>query len=252
MIKIFIPVYNEEEFIEANLRYMIPKFSKLLTDDYKIYVVNDGSTDRTGDILDSINIENVVHLKCNNGPSVRENLAKMFVKQGKIGDLIFFMDADLSTDMSSLPQLITEMKKGFDIVIGSRYQKGAKLNRTPYRFIVSKIFNTFLNLYFGSRVRDHECGFKLFKYEVIRDLVKDMGWNLQRRAFWDSEMLIRAQQEGYRIKEVPVNWVEGPKSYISIKKEKFMISYILLLKFRLVKERKINRKKQKLLSINSD
>jgi hypothetical protein len=79
-----------------------------------------------------------------------------------------------------------------------------------------------------------------------------MGWNLQRRAFWDSEMLIRAQQEGYRIKEVPVNWVEGPKSYISIKKEKFMISYILLLKFRLVKERKINRKKQKLLSINSD
>ncbi len=251
MIKIFIPCYNEEEFIEANLRYMVPKFSKLLKDDYKIYIVNDGSTDRTGDILDSINIDNVIHLKCN-GPSVRENLAKMFVKQGKKGDLIFFMDADLSTDMSALPQLISEMKKGFDIVIGSRYQKGAKLNRIPYRFIVSKIFNTFLNLYFGSRVRDHECGFKLFRYEVIRDLVKDMGWNLQRRAFWDSEMLIRAQQKGYRIKEVPVIWVEGPKSYISIKKEKSMLRYILTLKFRLVKERKINRKKQKSLSINSD
>ena len=79
-----------------------------------------------------------------------------------------------------------------------------------------------------------------------------MGWNLQRRAFWDSEMLIRAQQKGYRIKEVPVIWVEGPKSYISIQKEKSMVSYILLLKFRLVKERKINRKKEKSLSINSD
>ena len=251
MIKIFIPVYNEEDFIEQNLRFMVPKFSMLLSDDYKIYVVNDGSTDRTGDILDSISIDNVAHLRCN-GPSVRENLANMFVKQGKKGDFIFFMDADLSTDMSSLPQLITEMKKGFDIVIGSRYQKGAKLNRTPYRFIVSKIFNTFLNLYFGSRVRDHECGFKLFKYEVIRDLVKDMGWNLQRRAFWDSEMLIRAQQKGYRIKEVPVIWVEGPKSYISIKKEKFMVIYILKLKFRLILERKIKRKKQQSLFINSD
>ena len=251
MIKIFIPCYNEEEFIEPNLRYMVSKFSKLLKDEYKIYIVNDGSTDRTGDILDSINIDNVIHLKCD-GPSVRENLAKMFVKQGKKGDLIFFMDADLSTDMSSLPQLITEMKKGFDIVIGSRYQKGAKLNRTPYRFIVSKIFNTVLNLYFGSHVKDHACGFKLFKYEVIRDLVKDMGWNLQRRAFWDSEMLIRAQQKGYRIKEVPIIWVEGPKSYISIKKEKSMVSYILILKFRLIRERKINRKKQKSLFINSN
>ena len=240
MIKIFIPVYNEEEFIEANLRYMIPKFSKLLTDDYKIYVVNDGSTDRTGDILDSINIDNVIHLKCN-GPSVRENLAKMFVKQGKKGDLIFFMDADLSTDMSSLPQLITEMKNGFDIVVGSRYQKGAKLNRIPYRFIISKIFNTFLNLYFGSRVRDHECGFKLFKARVIKDLITDLGWNLDRRAFWDSEMLIRAQKKKYSIKEIPVTWREGPKSYISVRKERSMVPYIIALKFRLIKARKEGR-----------
>ena len=50
MIKIFIPVYNEEKFVEQNLRYMVSMFSKLLTNDYKIYIVNDGSTDRTGDI----------------------------------------------------------------------------------------------------------------------------------------------------------------------------------------------------------
>lgn len=247
MIKIFIPVYNEEKFIEPNLRYMVPKFSNLLTENYKIYVVNDGSTDGTGEILDSIKINNVIHLKCN-GPSVRENLAKMFVKQGVKGDLIFFMDADLSTNMNSIPQLIKEIKRGYDIVIGSRYQKGAKLKRTPYRFIVSKLFNTFLNMYFSSRIRDHECGFKLFRYEIIQDLVQDMGWDLRRRAFWDSEMLIRAQIKNYRIKEIPVSWVEGPKSYISIKKEKSMILYILFLKFRLIRERKIIRRKGKLLS----
>jgi glycosyltransferase involved in cell wall biosynthesis len=251
MIKIFIPVYNEERFIEANLRYMVPRFSKLLTEEHQIYVVNDGSIDKTSEILDSISFGNIIHLKCN-GPSVRENLARMFVEHGKKGDLIFFMDADLSTEMSSLPQLIRYVNLGFDIVIGSRYQKGAKLNRTPYRFFVSKIFNTFLNIYFGSQIKDHECGFKLFRYEIIKDLVADLGWNLERRAFWDSEMLIRAQQKGYRIKEVPVTWVEGPKSYISIKKEKSMIRYILLLKFRLFKERKRKRKKEQSLLTKSN
>ncbi|TFG13421.1 MAG: glycosyltransferase [Promethearchaeota archaeon] len=241
MIKLFIPVYNEERFIRPNLQYMVRRFSKLLKDDYKIYVVNDGSIDRTTQILDSLTIDNLTHLNCN-GPTVRENLAQMFVKHGRRGDLIFFMDADLSTDMKSLPEVIQQAKNGYDIVIGSRYQKGATLSRTPYRFIVSRIFNLFLNLYFGSTIKDHECGFKLFKYEVIKDLIDDMGWNLERRAFWDSEMLIRAQSKGYRIKEVPVSWVEGPKSYISIKKEKSMIFYILNLKFRLLKENNLRRK----------
>ncbi len=236
MIKIFIPVYNEEEFIEQNLLYMYKKFSQLLEKEFIIYIVNDGSTDQTGNIIDSFSLKNIRHLKCK-GPSVRENLAKMFVEHGKKDDLIFFMDADLSTNMSALPQMFAEIRNGYDIVIGSRYQKGSKLERTPFRFFVSKIFNLIIRLYFGSKIKDHECGFKLFKVHIVKDLIKDMGWNLDRRAFWDSEMLIRAQKKKYKIKEVPVTWVEGPKSYISVKKEKSMIPYILKLKFRLISKR---------------
>ena len=240
MIKIFIPVYNEEDFIESNLNYMYKRFTKLLKDDFLIYIVNDGSTDKTGDIIDAINLRNLVHLRCK-GPSVRENLAKMIFNHADNEDLIFFMDADLSARMSAIPQLLDVINQGYDIVIGSRYTKGSRLSRTPYRFIVSKIFNIFLRIYFSSKINDHECGFKLFKANIIKDLISDMGWNLQRRAFWDSEMLIRAQRKKYKIREVPVTWVEGPKSYISINKEKSMVLYILFLKFRLRIERKTKK-----------
>lgn len=237
MIKIFIPVYNEEDFIESNLNYMYKRFTKLFKDDFIIYLVNDGSTDKTGDIIDAINQRNLVHLRCK-GPSVRESLAKMIFNHADEGDVIFFMDADLSTSMSAIPQLLQAINQGYDIAVGSRYVKGSRLSRTPYRFIISKIFNLFLRIYFSSKINDHECGFKLFKANIIKDLIKDMGWNLQRRAFWDSEMLIRAQRKNYKIREVPVTWVEGPKSYISINKEKSMVPYILFLKFRLRNERK--------------
>ncbi len=237
MIKIFIPVYNEERFIKSNLKYMLNRFLNLLYDDFIIYIVNDGSIDKTGDIIDSMNFKNLIHLRCK-GPTVRENLAKMILKHAENNDLIFFMDADLSTDMSAIPQLFKTIKQGYDIAIGSRYIKGSRLSRTPYRFIVSKIFNLFLRIYFSSKINDHECGFKLFKANIIKDLIKDMGWNLQRRAFWDSEMLIRAQRKKYKIREIPVIWREGPKSYISIKKEKSMATYILFLKFRLINEGK--------------
>lgn len=240
MIKIFIPVYNEEKFIKSNLKYMLNRFLKLLKDDFIIYLVNDGSTDKTGEIIDALNFENLIHLRCK-GPTVRENLAKMIFKHSDNHDLIFFMDADLSTDMSSIPQLFKAIKNGYDIVIGSRYVKGSRVKRTPYRFIVSKIFNLLLNIYFISKINDHECGFKLFKARVIKDLITDLGWNLDRRAFWDSEMLIRAQKKKYSIKEIPVTWREGPKSYISVRKERSMVPYIIALKFRLIKARKEGR-----------
>lgn len=240
MIKIFIPAYNEEAFIEKNLRYMYKRFTDLLKEEFILYLVNDGSTDRTGEIIDSLNLKNLIHLRCK-GPTVRENLAKMIFKHGNDGDLIFFMDADLSTNMSAIPQLLAAINNGYDIAIGSRYIKGSRLMRTPYRFFISKVFNLFLRFYFFSRINDHECGFKLFKASVIKDIIKDLGTNLLRRAFWDSEMLIRAQQKKYKIKEVPVSWVEGPKSYISVNKEKSMVPYILFLKFKLIKERKKTR-----------
>ena len=239
MIKIFIPAYNEEKFIGSNLTYLSSKFSELLKEDYIIYIVNDGSIDKTGQIIDDLKINNIVQFRCK-GPTVRENVGKMMLKSCNKGDLLLLIDADLSTDIKAIPQLFKEINNGYDVVIGSRYVNGSRLRRTTYRFIVSKLFNFSLRVYFGSNIKDHECGFKLFKAKAIKDIVENMGWSFKRRGFWDSEFLIRASQKNYLIKEIPITWEEGPKSYISLKKEKSMIPYIFFLKFRLFKERKKN------------
>src|SRR3989344_9669057 len=144
------------------------------------------------------------------------------------------MDADRSTGEEALKQAVGSIEKdNYDIVIGSRYVRGAKIKRTFNRRVISFLFNNFVRLYFNSKIKDHECGFKFFKAEILKDLVKEMGINYERKMFWDSEMLIRAQKKKLKILEIPVAWVEGPKSALTFKKELPMIKYALKLRFRL-------------------
>jgi len=237
MLKIFIPVYNEEKIIYRNLMKIYVTFIDLFFhNDFFIYIINDGSIDSTEHIVEilrlDLRVKNIIQIKYDN-PTVRENLVQSMAEYSNSNDLVLFMDVDLSTDMSVIPQLLEEIENGYDIIIGSRYIKGSRLKRNLFRFIISKLFNLFIRIYFGSKIKDHECGFKLFKAKVIKDLVEEMGWNLQRRAFWDSEMLVRAQKKGYSIKEIPIIWTEGYKSYISLNKEKSMILYALKLRFRM-------------------
>lgn len=231
MLKIFVPAYNEEKNIEKNIK----DIHKILTNkfnEFKLYVINDGSTDNTENILNNIKQKNFEAIKCN-GPSRRENLVQSMVKYSKDGDIVGFMDADRSTDEDALDLIIKPLEENFDIVIGSRYVKGAIIKRTIKRRTISFFFNLFVKFYFNSKINDHECGFKFFKANVLKALVKDMGINNERKMFWDSEMLVRAQRKNYKILEIPVTWFEGPKSALSFKKELPMLKYMLKLRARL-------------------
>jgi len=79
---------------------------------------------------------------------------------------------------------------------------------------------------------DHNCGFKAFKKSIAMKLVKEGGYDgkMVRGWFWDAEILIRAQQKGYKIKQIPVRWIEPKASSFSIKREMRMILYVLRLK----------------------
>src|SRR3989344_900187 len=223
MLKIFIPAYNEENVIEKTIIDISSLLSKI-SNDYKLYLIDDGSTDNTGIIGSSMKLKNFFYIKCN-GPSRRENLVQSMIKHSNDGDIVCFMDADRSTGEDAIKNAVNSIKKGYDIVIGSRYVKGSKIKRKSDRLFISKIFNAFVRFFYGSKINDHECGFKFFKADVLKVLVKDMGINYQRKMFWDSEMLIRAQRKNFSILEVPVFWVEGPKSSLSFSKELPMIWY---------------------------
>jgi len=230
-VSILVPAYKEEKLIENNISKLRKSISSI-TPDFEIIVVDDNSGDNTSAIINSMDDARIRCIHFSNGPSRRENLAEA-MKQAS-NEIILFMDADLSTELKHLPKLIDEVENHADIAIGSRFM-GKKPIRKLSRDIVSLLYNNFMRIYFGSKVKDHQCGFKAFKRKVIIDLIGDMGYDsgFVRGWFWDAELLIRAQRKRYRIAEFPVEWKNNRPSTVRVRREMRMILYILGLKHRL-------------------
>ena len=226
-ISVFIPIFNEEKIIDRDVK-LIDYMIKKLPVDYEIFVVNDASTDKTKEITEKIGILNrkVILHNYTIGPTRRENLAQSFKKAN--GDIIIFVDVDLITSLRFLPDLIDQIALGYDVVTGSRYAVGSKLKRKPTRLLTSLIYNALVRVIFKTGTRDHMCGFKAFKKEVILKLIEEMGYDksLKRGIFWDTELLIRAKDHGYKIKEIPIWWNERKKTALYFKREIQTIKYI--------------------------
>ena len=233
-ISLFIPVYNEEKIIEKNVEEILKEINKLPFD-FELIIVDDSSTDSSGSILEKLSKKrhNLIHLRYENGPTRRENLAQSFKKAN--GNIVVFMDMDLATNLQYLTTLINSINEGYDIVTGSRYVKGSRTKRKLSRLIVSHLFNSFVRSYYSTNIRDHECGFKAFKKEVIVQLVDEMGFDekLERGVAWDTEMLIRALRHNYKIKEIPIIWKEGEKSALHFSREYKIFPYLIKLKKKL-------------------
>lgn len=230
MISVLIPCYNEEMRLEKNI-LIIYKALKELKKQFELIIVDDSSSDKTAEIGKSIakKYKEIVYQWYDNGPSRRENLAQA-MKTAK-GGIIVFMDLDLSADLSSLSRLIEGAEK-YDIAIGSRY-KEKHAQRTFKRRVISTIYNVFMKMYFHSKIKDHQCGFKAFKKPVLVSLLDEMGYEKTRGWFWDVELLVRAQRKGYSIDEFPVDWQEGKLSTFNIRRELKMLPYVLKLRWKL-------------------
>jgi dolichyl-phosphate beta-glucosyltransferase len=202
-ISIVIPAYNEERRIQKTLEAVVP-FLRLKKYEYEILVVDDGSSDRTAELVEEFGARSPGIRLLKNG----QNLGKGYsVKRGvlsAVGDLIFFTDADLATPIEELEAFLAEIR-GCDIVIGSRTAEGARIVvRAPvYREVLGRIFRGFVKLCGVTGFTDTQCGAKLFRKaaaEKIFPLQK-----LSRFAF-DVELLYLAKRCGCSIKEVPIRW----------------------------------------------
>ena len=200
-ISILIPAYNEEERIVSSLE----KISSFFNDqEYEIIVVDDGSTDKTREVVSKF--DNVI---LNNQ---RENFGKGFsVKEGifmATGNKVLLTDADLSTPIEEYNKL-NEYFNDYPIVIGSRALAESQVQNNIFRKMLGR-FGNLLIRFIVKDIKDTQCGFKLFDRNVASDLfsrqtIKGFGF--------DFEILFLAQKKEYKIKEVPVIWknVEGSK-----------------------------------------
>ncbi|MCZ7637841.1 MAG: glycosyltransferase [Verrucomicrobia bacterium] len=133
---------------------------------------------------------------------------------GTDADVVSYMDIDLSTDLAHLPELIRVILEGeADLAIGSRLLPASQTTRGWKREWISRCYNQLLRRVLGLRTHDAQCGFKALSRAAARALlpqVEDRGF------FFDTELLALAQQQGWRIAEIPVRWVDDPDSRVRL------------------------------------
>lgn len=209
MLSIIIPAYNEEkrlpEALDRTLKYL--KNRKIKNE---IIIVADKSKDKTLDVVQEYTkkFKNICYIynpkKQGKGYAVRKGIL------ASKGSLVLFVDADTSTPITELDKFLPKIKT-YDIVIGSREHKDSDVKKKLIsRMVLGNMGNILLRIFLIKRIRDTQCGFKLFKGNIARELfsisrIKGFGF--------DFEIIFLAQKKRYKIKEMPVNWIycEGTK-----------------------------------------
>ena len=225
-----MPCYNEGK-LAVDHALKVRDFLSRLKWNFELAICDDGTNDGSQALIDTLQSSDIRVFHYANGPSRRENLSECLRQLN--GSILIYMDIDLSTDLECLPDIVNPLLNDeCDLAIGSRYQKGAKVHREFSRFLYSRLYNGTIRLLLRSKILDHQCGFKAFKRNVLHSLATSAGYDTfhQRGWFWDAEILIRAQRQGYRIREVPVRWNAAKKSSFDFFRELKVIPY--LLKFR--------------------
>ncbi|HKJ34307.1 MAG TPA: dolichyl-phosphate beta-glucosyltransferase [Balneolales bacterium] len=214
MISIVIAAYNEENRIGESL-LKIKEYLDEQGSDYEIIVVDDGSTDNTRRVAANYNSE-IKNLKVIGYPA---NKGKGYaLRQGVFassGDAVLLTDADLSTPIEELDRLLPLIsEQQHDVVIGSRALEPNKiLKKQPWwRQGMGKIFNRIVKILVLDDFDDTQCGFKLFSDKAARNLFRYARVN---RFAYDVEILALAKKKGYRISEVPVEWINSPASKVN-------------------------------------
>jgi glycosyltransferase involved in cell wall biosynthesis len=214
-VEITIPVYNEEKELEKHIAILYGFCDKNLKSyDWHITIADNASTDKTSLIASALQkkfpqVSNFRLEQKGRGRAVK----KAWIQSGR--DLCVYMDLDLSTDLIHLPKLLSALQNGYDIAIGSRLARGAKVEgRTFMRELTSRALNFFfIQFFFHTHFTDAQCGFKGITKKAASDLipkVEDNGW------FFDGELLIIAEKRGYKIYEEPVHWVDNPGSTVRL------------------------------------
>jgi glycosyltransferase AglD len=205
-----IPVYNDREALVKAIPSSISNL-EAVTPDFELIIAEDGSTDGSADFVRSWMEKDtrvrLLHSDERLGRGKALNRA-FFAAEGRI---VCYYDVDLATDMKHLGTLIGAIRTGYDVATGSRLLPESRIQRSGGREIASRGYNFLVRTVLGSRVHDHQCGFKAFARErvlAVIPFVRDTHW------FWDTEVLVRAARLGYRICEFPVVWQQGDKTTV--------------------------------------
>jgi glycosyltransferase involved in cell wall biosynthesis len=189
-ISVVIPLYNEEQ----SLRELYESIRNALSKNwkYEVIFVDDGSTDNSIHVLHELRRHDrrvkIIRFRRNFGKSAALSVGFTHAR----GEFIITMDADLQDDPNEIPNLINEIKKGFDLVSGWKKKRHDPITKT----IPSRFFNFVVSTITGIKIHDFNCGLKAYRRETAKDV--EIYGELHRY------IPVLAHWRGYRIGEVPV------------------------------------------------
>jgi len=197
-LSIILPVYNEEESIKELYGEIKTALNRLALD-YEIIAVNDGSGDKSLEVLKEIAKADqkfkVIDFRRNHGQTAAISAGIDFSQ----GEILIPMDADLQNDPADIPKLLEEIKRGYDVVSGWRKDRKDRLSRK----IPSRVANKLISFITKVKLHDYGCTLKAYKREAVKDIrfYGEMHRFMPAYAFW----------YGAKIKEVVVN--HRPRKY---------------------------------------
>lgn len=214
-VDVVIPVYNEEHVLAQSIATLRAYLQQHLPLQWRIVIVDNASIDTTLQVAQALADQHTdvryIHL-----PQKGRGRALRAAWMGSSADVLTYMDVDLSTDLEAFPPLVRAVaEEGYDLATGSRLMTNSRIERSPKRELISRSYNLIIKAMFFTRFSDAQCGFKAVSQRACRELVpliENEEW------FFDTELLILAEKSGYRIKDIPVRWIEDPDTRVNIPK----------------------------------
>lgn len=239
-VVIISPTYNEVDNVESLVRALKPIFAKLREYDCHLLFVDDNSPDGTGKKIIALARKYAwVHLLSNRekgglGHAYKKGMRYSLDKLK--ADIVFEFDADLSHDPDKIPTMLTRLKQGADMVLGSRYIKGGGIPADWgfHRKFLSVVGNLFLQtVMFNFRLRDWTTGYRAIKRQVVEQIVPQLGSERFTGYTWQIGFLVKTIQGGFSISEVPFIFKDRTLGHSKLGPEYIINNLVFIMKLRL-------------------
>ena len=213
-VELVIPVYNEAHVLARSIGTLTGFLGEQLPYPWRIVIADNASTDGTLAVAEQLAARDprvaVRHLaQKGRGRALRTAWL------ASPADILSYMDVDLSTELCAYPALIRAIaEEGYDLATGSRLAKGSRTTRSVKREALSRGYNLLIKAVLWTRFSDAQCGFKALSRAAAQALLPRIQNN---EWFFDTELLVLAEKKGYRIRDLPVRWVEDPDTRVKLR-----------------------------------
>ncbi len=214
-VDLVIPVLNEAHVLEKSVATVRAFLAEQPGWSSRVVVVDNGSTDGT-DVVARRLAAAYPDVRFLQLPLKGRGRALRQAWTQSDAEIVAYTDVDLSTELAALPKLARAiLEEGYDLGTGSRLLPNSRTVRSFKREFISRCYNLMVKSVLWTSFSDAQCGFKVLSRRTVQEIipqVKDQAW------FFDTELLVLAEKQGHRIKDVAVEWIEDDDSRVKILK----------------------------------